>query len=316
MRDWALSILGCVQCRGRLARDSAQVVCVQCGHAYPTIDDVTDFTSNLHPTPAREREAVHGLDGSLEAAGPLPALLGALVTGGALSQDDLRAFPCLEHARTARDQIRHLLARRPLPPGAVVVEIGADHGWLSSLLVANGCRVIASDITTHLRLAPAADSPNLCRVYADMNRLPVADASADVFWATAAVHHSWDVTKTFAEAARILKPGGRIYLCCEPMPGFVRYMFGHGFGRAERDLGINEQWIPRWRWLALSRQASFEPELVFPDLDATTVQSKLTKRGLPAMLAPFIAPLMRSLQVSIHLVADKAPATAPPPAAR
>jgi hypothetical protein len=50
--------------------------------------------------------------------------------------------------------------------------------------------------------------------------------------------------------------------------------------------------------------------------DAATVASKLATRGLSAMLGPLLAPIMRSLQVSIHFVAAKAPAPPHPPALR
>jgi SAM-dependent methyltransferase len=138
-----------------------------------------------------------------------------------------------------------------------------------------------------------------------MNCLPVADASADVFWATAAVHHSWDLGRTFVEAARVLKPGGWLYLCCEPMPSFVRHAVGHSFGEAERSRGINERWIRRSEWLAHCRRASLIPELLFPEFDRAALAAKLSHRGVPVALAPLIKPLLRSLQVSIHLVAQK-----------
>jgi SAM-dependent methyltransferase len=295
-----------MSCRGELRRVADGVQCIACAAMYRTADDVTNFAADLHPVAARERDAVQGLDAAGAADGRLPALLRHLVDDQPLSFEDLRAFPCLEHARGARHQVADLLRQRPLPADAIVVEVGADHGWLSSLLVDAGCRVIASDINDHLRMAPHGSSPRLCRLQADMNGLPIADASVDVFWATAAMHHSWNLERTFAEAARVVRPGGRLYLCCEPMPSRLRYPFGHGFGKTERGWGINEQWIPRSQWLALCRRASFTPELVFPELDDAAMASKLAARGLPTILAPLLTPFLRALQVSIHLIARRA----------
>ena len=306
MRDWALPIFRCPMCHGLLRRDGATLACEECGQQFRTVNDITDFTADLHPIAARERDAVHRSDEVPdESVSRLAGLLREFVDDRPLAPEDLRAFPCLGHAHDARQQIRHVLARRPLPRHAIVVEVGADHCWSSSVLLEHGCRVVACDITNHLALAPAGPSPFLCRVYADMNRLPVADAAVDVFWATAAVHHSWDLGRTFVEAARVLRPGGWLYLCCEPMPSRLRHAVGHSFGEAERRRGINERWIRRSEWLAHCRRASLVPELVFPELDRATLAAKLSRRGLPVALVPLIKPLLRSLQVSIHLVAQK-----------
>src|SRR5262249_57845657 len=106
---------------------------------------------------------------------------------------DFARYECLRHAAQCRSQIQEILTRDPLTPGAFVVELGADHCWASGLFLDAGCRVLAVDITDHLRLAPRADHPELCRIQADMNALPLHDGCADVVWATAAAHHSWDL---------------------------------------------------------------------------------------------------------------------------
>ncbi|MEM6795285.1 MAG: methyltransferase domain-containing protein [Acidobacteriota bacterium] len=157
-----------------------------------------------------------------------------------------------------------------------------------------------------MHLAERASDPNLCRLQSDMNALPLADASVETVWATAAAHHSWDLGATFREAARVLKPGGRLYFCCEPMPSWLRWPLGLAVGDAERELGIHETWVPRWRWLALARRAGFRVRLVFPELSDAQMAERLRARSVPDALAPalgaLVRPALRVLQVSIHLV--------------
>jgi SAM-dependent methyltransferase len=306
LRGWALPLLRCLGCGGALALEPARVRCGRCGKCYRVEHDVTDFLANPHPMVDRERRALLDLDRqSGQATARLRVLLGRLDAGG-LSQDDAAPHPCLGHALDCRGQVQDVLDAYPLSPGAVVAELGADHCWASSLFLDAGGRVIAVDITEHLRLAPRAADDRLCRIQADMNALPLRDASVDVVFAIAAAHHSWDLARTFSEAARVLRPDGRLLFCCEPMPSLLRYTLGKDFGHAEKALGINETWIPRSKWLQLAAQAGLKARLLFPDLDRGTVQTKLRGRGLPGALAPLLTPFRRTLQVSIHLVAVKA----------
>ena len=260
-----------------------------------------------HPVVVRERSAVARLDGGEVALAERLAERLVRLEAQSLAAKDYAEFPCLRHAAQGREQIRELLERHPLAPGEIVLELGADHCRASSLLLDAGCRVIASDITDHLRLAPRGADEHLRRIKADMNDVPPADATVDVVWATAAAHHSWSLERTFAESARVLRPGGRLYFCCEPMPSWLRYPLGWRVGRAERELGINETWLPRSRWLRAAELRRPGAPTGLPTLDRRTVEQRLRSRHLPAALAPPAERFTPVLQVaSIHLPAARA----------
>ncbi len=269
---------------------------------------------------AREIEAVAALDGGPSGNRAGRNELAALIRGldrtvpGEDPRDhpELRAglerFPSFAAFAHTRRRALAMLAELALAPGRTVVELGADHCLASSTLLDAGHRVVAIDITDHLKLAPRPEHPGLCRIKADMNRLPIAPGSIDVVWATACVHHSWSLERTFAEARRVLAPDGLFVLLSEPMPAWPRFLlFGLGrrFGAAERELGINETLHRRGRWLAAARGAGFAPKLRFPRLSETELARRL--EDVPGILRPLAralagrgAPLA---QVSIHMIA-------------
>ena len=308
LRDWAAPLLRCPVCHQvglRRGRDVA--LCPACAARFVASNGLVNLLGEPHPVVARERAAaLPHFDGEYASIEARLAEKLRRLEDGSLSEADVAEFACLGHASQSLAQIRDVLKPHPLFPGEVVVELGADHCWASSLFLDAGCRVIALDITDHLRLAPRGEDPGLCCIVADMNDIPVSDGCADVVWATAAVHHSWSIERTFAETARVLRPGGRLYFCSEPMPSWLRYPFGRGFGRAERARGINEAWLPRRAWVRAAKRAGFAPRVVFPALDRQAVNERLKARRLPVALSPFASLLLRLLQVSVHLLATKA----------
>jgi SAM-dependent methyltransferase len=87
------------------------------------------------------------------------------------------------------------------PSGARVLEVGAGPGFLSAQARQRpDLRWIASDLVA----APWND------LAADASRLPLRDASVDGIAALDLVHHLARPGAFFGEAARVLRPGGRL----------------------------------------------------------------------------------------------------------
>jgi SAM-dependent methyltransferase len=97
--------------------------------------------------------------------------------------------------------------------GRVVLEVGAGSGDGTAWLLARGARALATDLSIGmLRQAPPAGSGSgpLPRVQCDARFLPLTDDAFDIaFSAYGAVPFVADPERLFAEAARVLRPGGR-----------------------------------------------------------------------------------------------------------
>jgi len=100
--------------------------------------------------------------------------------------------------------------------GRRVLEIGSGAAQCSRWLAANGARVVATDLSARMltraaQLSPRPGSPRPAGlVQADARALPFADGAFDVaFSAYGAVPFVADPERIMAEAARVLRPGGR-----------------------------------------------------------------------------------------------------------
>ena len=288
--DWACELLRCPVCQGEIAFDGP-LRCSGCGRSAATLSSVLDFLADPHPAVAREAAAVAALDREEIELPRSPA-----------AEDPLTAAH--RHVESTLREIDVLLDAAPLIANTVLVELGADACQATPRFLAAGARVFAVDISHHLETPVDDPEARLVRLRADMNRLPLRDGAADVVWATAAAHHSWDLARTLREAARVLRSGGRLVLCCEPMPGWLRWLGGWGVGAEERALGINETWIPRSRWRRWTRRAGFDDiRIEIPSLSVDDVAHRLARRGLSPRWVPLVRPFLRPFQVSVHLLA-------------
>lgn len=98
--------------------------------------------------------------------------------------------------------------------GARVVELGAGAAHCSRWLAGRGARVVATDVSGRMLAGAArlnaATGTRVPLVQADARSLPFASASADVlFTSYGAIPFVADAARVHAEAARVLRPGGR-----------------------------------------------------------------------------------------------------------
>jgi len=103
-------------------------------------------------------------------------------------------------------------------PGEVVLDLGSGAGmdaFLAAREVGPAGRVIGVDMTPDMierarANARAAGVRNVEFRLGEIERLPVADASVDLIISNCVINLSPDKPAVFAEAFRVLKPGGRM----------------------------------------------------------------------------------------------------------
>lgn len=104
-------------------------------------------------------------------------------------------------------------------PGSRVLEVGSGWGASARFLArAFGCRIVATNFSPDHLAANAALTAQaglddlIDNAWADFHALPFDDAGFDGYWCQESVVHAADKAAFFAEAARVLKPGGRLVL--------------------------------------------------------------------------------------------------------
>ncbi len=117
-----------------------------------------------------------------------------------------------------------------LPTGATVLDLAAGTGDLCIDLAESGLRPVSMDLSYGMLAADRSGSP---RAQADILQLPVGTASVDGLTCGFALRNLVDLGAFFSEAARVVRPGGRIALLDVGVPHNPLVRFGNSiyFGR-------------------------------------------------------------------------------------
>jgi SAM-dependent methyltransferase len=108
----------------------------------------------------------------------------------------------------------------PIEPGETVVDVGSGSGFdslIASTLVGPEGRVTGVDMTEEMLNKARAGAKSMGANHVDFRegfaeKLPLPDGSADVVISNGVLNLTPDKAKTLNEWARILRPGGRLYI--------------------------------------------------------------------------------------------------------
>lgn len=133
-----------------------------------------------------------------------------------------------------------------LAPGMTLLDVGCGPGTITAALAGVVGTAIGVDIEPHAiamakQLATRSGSTNLFFVEADMTALPFEDGALDAVFFHAVLYHQSQakLTKTLAEARRVLKPGGLLGTRDADVGGSILYPELDGVRLA---LGLWQRW--------------------------------------------------------------------------
>jgi len=180
--------LRCLDCSGTLQPREHGLACSGCGRAYPVVGDIPVIMEADEQTEVWQRYFRR----RAEALGDSEA---------ANSYFNLRSF------RIIRDNLLKLVGR---PEGLSILDVGCGTGhFTGSLAEAN--RLVGVD--TSLEMAAFARNKGLAAVCSTGIKLPFGPAGFSLVIATNIIQSFPEGGPFVAEAARVLRPGGKLILC-------------------------------------------------------------------------------------------------------
>jgi len=200
-----------------------------------------------------------------------------------------------------------------LKPGATVLDLGSGPGldcFLAASKVGSNGHVIGVDMTSEMveRARLNAEKGGYTNVefrLGEIENLPVADASVDVVISNCVINLSPNKPRVFAEAYRVLKPGGRLMVSdivllreiAESIRNSIDAYVGCIAGAEAKDKYLATIKSAGFRNVRIVGETGFPVELMTGDPHVREVLDKISL--LPELLTE-LAGSVASIQVSAH----------------
>jgi len=167
--------------------------------------------------------------------------------------------------------INQLAHTMPFQSGQSLLDVGSNTCWASNFFAIRGLQVIALDIATpELQGLYTSDyfieagSSYFERVLGSMYDMPLASSSLDYVYCCEVLHHNdtSSLRRTFQEAFRVLKPGGKLLVVNETLKTARDRVGVHTEGVEQFEGYEHAHWALRYRWEAI--RSGFSTELLEP----------------------------------------------------
>jgi SAM-dependent methyltransferase len=250
-----LELLRCPFCRAGLAEAEGSLLCAGCGRTFGRSEDGIPLM--LHPDLPGAREKLGETAGWVEKA---------RAEGWYAPDDEVDAVLPFVNRELGWDngtwlanghsfQVlldRYVGERR----GLKVLEVGAAKAWAARFWLERDFEFVATDILVdpNIGLGRGAFYGDFGRVQADGEHLPFADATFDVVYGVATLHHALDLSKMVREMSRVAKPGAVVAGLNEGTKG-LRSSSENPDQDSEKELGINEHVHSVWAYLYAFQRA-------------------------------------------------------------
>jgi ubiquinone/menaquinone biosynthesis C-methylase UbiE/uncharacterized protein YbaR (Trm112 family) len=249
-----LEVLRCPVCSGALTEAGETLTCTGCSRTYAIEDGIPRMLDDSLPGIKEKRIEIDGWvekareetwyepDDNVDAVLPY--------VGRDLNWDD-SVWLANEYSFT-------VMLGRYVKPGMRVLELGAAKCWGAQHLVPMGVDYVGTDILADPKIGLGRGKfyedrvGPFGRVQADGEHLPFADASFDLTYCVATLHHALDLNQMVKEMARVTKPGGLVAGLNEGTRALRASPDAPG-QEGEKALGINEHvhtvWAYTWAFL-------------------------------------------------------------------
>jgi SAM-dependent methyltransferase len=134
-----------------------------------------------------------------------------------------------DQSRMTRNLVGPRLSRRidgPWYEDRWVLDAGCGHGRYLRAFAGLGAHAVGVDARPGPTAVQAAEEePRIAVVQGSVLRLPFRDASFDLVFCDGVIHHTADPAAAYRELARVVRPGGAVYVWVYPREGRLREAF-------------------------------------------------------------------------------------------